>query len=271
MAKDSKTPAGDGDGADQALGRKMTFGEHLDELRTRLLRSLIALALLTAVALFFQDQVVRFVVGPFLDAQDSLREAGKAVPKLIGTSPTEGWLFYFKVAMYAAMVAGMPVFLHEMWKFVAAGLYPHEQKKVMRTLPVSLALFLAGALFAYYVLLPIALDYLMGFGDPTIYENQIKLDEYFGFFLLLCVLLGAIFQLPLLQVILARFGVVTVKFMREKRRHFIMGAMILAAIATPTGDPMTLLLVAGPMVVLFEIGLWCAVRFEKTPSPQESD
>ena len=247
---------------DGGVGPRMTFAEHLEELRRHVLRSIVVLALLVVVCFVFQDQLATAVMFPFLQARAWLQSQGREIRGLTFIDPSEAIFFHLKIALYCALVIGLPYFLYEMWKFVGAGLYPHERRAVMRVLPLSFALLLLGVAFAYFVVLPIALRFLLGYGNPEYIEPEIRLDSYLSFFVMVCLLMGAIFQLPLLQVVLARFGIVPARVQAEKRKAFILGSLIAAAVITPTGDAVTLSLVSLPMFALYEVGILFARRAE---------
>lgn len=240
--------------------RQMTFGQHLEELRSHVIRSVIVLFGLCVISFIFQDELAALVMGPFLDARATLNAEGREIESLTFIDPTEGLFFHLKIAMYGALILGLPYLLYEMWRFIGVGLYPNERRAVLRVLPISFALLLLGVLFSYLAILPVALDFLLGYGNPEYIQPEIRLDSYLGFFVMLCIIMGVIFQLPLVQVVLARFGIMPVETQARNRKAFIMGSVILAALVTPTGDAVTLLLVTVPMFILFEIGLFVSRR-----------
>jgi len=141
-----------------------------------------------------------------------------------------------------------------MWKFIAAGLYRKERKSVMRVVPLSIFLFVVGLLFGYFVPFPIGLQFLLDFGDPEILQASISVSRYFSLFALLIIVMGFIFQTPLIMVVTTSVGLTTPEFFSGKRKYFIVGAFILAALLTPP-DWITQTLLAGPLVVLFEVGI----------------
>ena len=241
--------------ADEAFERKMTFGEHLDELRFHLIRSAMVLVLLMILGWVFHERVERFVMGPYLKVQEQMAAQGKVLPKLTAVDMTEGFFFTLRVVFYGALVFGGPYFLFELWRFIAAGLYKHERRAVMSVLPVSIGLFVIGATFAYVVLIPISVEFMAKWPQDSLIKVDFRLDSYLSFFIILIMMLGVVFQLPLFQVILCRIGVLSAEKMAEYRKAFIMGAAVAAAVITPTGDPVTMSLVAVPMLILFEIGI----------------
>jgi Tat protein translocase TatC len=160
-----------------------------------------------------------------------------------------------------ALLLGAPWVLYQLWLFVGAGLYMHERKWVRLFLPMSLALFIAGAVFGYFVLIPFGLYFLAGFNVQHV-STMITLGDYFSLFLTLTVALGAIFQLPLAMIAVTLLGFVKPRTFAEKRRYFILAAFVFGAVLTPP-DPVTQLLMAGPILVLYEIGLWGARAIER--------
>jgi sec-independent protein translocase protein TatC len=249
----------------------MTFSEHLDELRRRLIVCVVTVVLLMLVAFAFHHQLEVFVTLPFEWARKSLAEDGHEIGTLKTLSPTEPVMFAFKLSFYAALVVGMPICLYQMWLFIGAGLYSKEKRAVLRVLPASILLFFTGASFAFFVLIPVTLKFLLTFGNPEIIQPEIRLSEYQFFFTTFVVMLGLVFQLPLLQIVLAKFNLMSPRFMAEKRRLFVMGAFVLAAVATPSTDPWSMMLVAAPVLVLFEIGLVLSRRVTPlAPRPQEA-
>ena len=256
MAEPAQTKDGKQAGAE--VGRQMTFSEHLDELRKRVMVSVIVIGVLFFACFFLHDYTTAVFIGPFERIREALAKEGIAISPLTFIDPTESFTFVLKIALYSALILGMPVCLYQMWAFIAAGLHKIERRAVMRVLPVSLGLFAAGALFSFKLVIPIALKFLLTFGNHELIKAEIRLDTYLSFILMLCLLMGAIFQLPLLQVVLAKFGLMSAKTQAEKRKTFIMAAVVICAIVTPTGDALTLIMVAGPMLLLYEVGLLVA-------------
>lgn len=246
--------------ADERFERRMSFSEHLDELRGNIVRSAYVLAGLFVVGYALHTWVERFVMWPYTSVRVRLNDERaaqglKEVPPLSGYDMTEAFFFTLKVVFYAGLLVGTPYFLYEMWRFISSGLYPHERRSVMRILPVSVVLFFVGAAFSYVVLVPISVEFMLTWAPADFIKIEPRLDSYLSFFLILTLMLGVVFQLPLVQIILARFGIITSEKQARWRKGFIMSAVVAAAIITPTGDPVTLSLVAVPMLVLYEIGI----------------
>lgn len=248
--------------ADERFERRMSFAEHLDELRGNIIRSAYVLVGLMIVGFILLRYVEVFVTWPYMSVRESLNaglglapDAVGAVPPLTSVDITEAFFFSMKVIFYAALLIGTPYFLYEMWRFISAGLHPHERTAVMKILPVSIGLFFIGAAFSYIVLVPISVEFMLTWSSPDLVKVEVRLDSYLSFFLILTLMLGVVFQLPMIQYVLARFGILPAAKQAEWRRGFIMAAVVAAAIITPTGDPVTLSLVAIPMLVLYEIGI----------------
>jgi len=247
--------------------KQMTFAEHLDELRGHVMRSAIVLGVLLVVGFIFQEELAAIVMMPFLDARAWIFETeGRWIESLTFIDPAEGVFFHLKIAFYGAIIAGLPYFLYEMWRFIASGLYSKEKKAVMRVLPVSFALLIAGVSFCFFLVLPIGLRFMLGYGNPEFIKPEIRLESYLSFVVMLSALMGVVFQLPLVQIVVARFGILPAQTQADYRKAFIMGSLVAAAVITPTGDAVTLLLVSVPMFVLYEIGILAARRVSRKRS-----
>ena len=165
----------------------------------------------------------------------------------------ENFMAYVKVSLLFGLALSLPFILWEAWKFVGAGLYPHEQKYVILFLPFSIGLFIVGVLFGYFAMIPVGLRFLASWGLEEV-NLSITLGNYLGVFFTLTLVLGLVFQIPLVMVFLAKIGVVTVPGYRAMRKPAIFVLVVAAAIITPP-DPVTLLMMAGPLVLLYELGI----------------
>ncbi len=255
----AKKPADDEDEAGPPGDHKLSFAEHLDELRKHLIRATLVLVGLMVLFLAFTDPITDFVIRPFEQLRAKLLLEGHVIPKLERIDPAEGFFFNFRVATYAAVFFGGPYAIYELWRFIAVGLYPKERKILMRFVPYSVALFLIGATFCYGFLLPMTLEFLARI-DIDKFDNSWRTETYLDIFTNLNLALGLTFQLPLFQIALARFGILSAKTQAQHRKGFILGATIVAAVLTPSGDPYTLTAVTLPMIILFEIGILIAKR-----------
>jgi sec-independent protein translocase protein TatC len=170
------------------------------------------------------------------------------------------------VGFVSGIVLSSPWIFYQLWLFVAAGLYPHERKYVYTFLPMSIGLFLFGAMFCFYGVFPIVLDFLLGFNERMKITAQIRISEYISFAVMLPLVFGISFQLPLVMLFLNKVSIVQVKDYREKRRLAILIIAIASMVLTPTGDPFTLFMMMAPLLVLYEVGIYlCQWTAEKSP------
>jgi len=229
---------------------RMTFIEHMEELRTRIIRSLIMVTVCLLVCFFFRKPVMEIIVQPHKDVMASLDMA----VLLRSAGPTLSFLPYLKVAFIAAIFLASPYILYQMWSFIGAGLYAHEQRMVLFYLPFSIFLFIGGILFGYHVLIPKVLWFLAQHPSPTQVVPDYRIDDYLSFFLTLTFAVGAIFQLPIVMLGINRLGIIETRDMAARRRGIILGAFVVGALITPP-DVVSQVMLALPMLVLFEFGL----------------
>lgn len=236
----------------------MTFLGHIEELRNRLIWSLWAIALGAAVACYFSPELFHWLMAPVLGA---LPESAR---KLHPTSVMEKFTVYLKVGLYGGIFLASPAILFQVWRFVAPGLYQKERRYVIPFVATGTVFFLAGSLFCYYIILPAALSYLIGVGsgdDSGWIEPFLSMNDQLTFVLALELAFGVIFEMPLIITALAMVGLVSGSWLAEKRRYAILINTILAAVITPTGDPLNLALMAVPMCLMYEVGIWGARLF----------
>lgn len=246
---------------------RMSFSEHLEELRKRLMRSAILIAILFGLGWFaFPQYLEAFFMKPHFWAVDRLADRDPPIlfeRRLMVLSAMEQIMYRAKVAILSALIIGFPYMLHQVWSFIAAGLFKHERKAVMKFLPWSLSLGIAGMAFGYLILVPSMLEYLYSMPDQERFVQAYRLESYYSLFLLLTLALAAIFQLPLIMLGLSVAGLTSSAFFRKYRKHWIVLAFIIAGVVTPSPDPVSQLLMAGPMLLLFEIGLLAIVMTER--------
>lgn len=224
---------------------------HLIELRTRLLRALVAL-LLAFVCLFpWAADLYALLAQPLLA---KLPQGGQ----MIATDVTTPFFVPLKVAMMAAFVLSLPYSLFQLWRFVAPGLYSHEKRMVLPLVVSSLLLFLAGMAFVYFAVLPAVFGFITATA-PAGVAVMTDIDKYLSFVLGMFLAFGVAFQVPIAVILLVRTGVVTVATLREARPYVIVGAFVVGAIFTPP-DVISQLMLALPMWVLYEVGVWIAER-----------
>lgn len=316
---------------------RMSFGDHLEELRRRLILGLIGLAVTTVLCFYFGDVINAYLSAPYRVTMERFNFD----PRMVQLSPSESFMEYFKISLKFGLVFGAPWILYQVWAFIATGLYPHERKMVQLFAPASIGLFMLGAAFMVVFALTPLLNFLIGVstwfplpsdsnplyemlrekppaavpttspaggmhiavieGDPptpengdiwfnaknqhlylqvgdTRYESPLtraakqqfvqpyfSIAEYLGFVTNLALAFGVGFQIPLIVIFLIRVRLITAKQMSSARKYVIFGISIAAAILTPSPDVGTMMMLAVPMALLFEIGLFIGRRFEPEP------
>jgi Tat protein translocase TatC len=250
----------------------MTIGEHLEELRRRLIRALLGLAVAFVLCWVFKGKILDVLLEPHRVAvRRVLGETSD--PRLAIFTYLEAIWVYMKVCGVGALLLGGPILIGQVWGFVAAGLYPRERRAVTRHLPFAFALFLVGVAFGYFLLIPKGLEMLARFHDPDLMRIEFRLDSYLSLVFVLTFSLGIIFQLPLGMLILARIGVFSARDYRRKWPWFAVIGVVAAAILTPGPDPVSQLLLWIPMLGLYEFGILLAAaayRARRVESPSEA-
>jgi sec-independent protein translocase protein TatC len=235
----------------------MTLMEHLDELRKRIVRSAIFLALGFVAAWTFHDRFVGFIQAP-------LNRIGK---KLVFTHPMDPLNLDLQVSLVAGAILASPFILYQVWLFIAPGLYKKEKRFVIPFMAATVGLFLTGASFGYFYVLPGALQILIvDFGHN--FTPMVTIEEYIGFFLSIILGLGISFELPILIFFLALFGIVSPQFLWKNIRYAILAVFIVAACICPSPDPWTMCIYAVPMLVLYLVGI--AVAWWVHPSRRKA-
>ncbi len=250
---------------------ELTLQEHLLELRNRLVISLIALALTTGVAAIFYRRWFDIAVAPIrglgncetisVDTATVTSAATAAVANgqklcLQAITPTELVFAYFQLALVVGLIISMPLIAFQLWAYVAPGLTRKERRYVIAIVPGATVSFIVGVMFAYYGLMPAALSFLFGFSSEV--EIRPTVASYISFISRLLIAIGIIFQLPLVMFFLSKVHLINPKLLGSMRRYMIVVAFIVSAIVTPTPDPFNQLLVAIPIMVLYEVGVLLA-------------
>jgi sec-independent protein translocase protein TatC len=244
---------------DRALG-KMSFMEHLGELRTRIMWSLASAGVGIVIAFFITDPAMRFISRPLLSMKT----------ELVFTSPTEAFWTWMKVAMVLGIFISMPGILFQVWKFVSPGLHEHEKKYAAPFIITGSLLFLIGGAFAMLIIIPYASTFLVTFGQEKGWKPMLTVSSYTDFVIKFALAFGVVFELPVVITILSLIGVVTPQFLSKNRKYAILVNFIIAAILTPTPDMINQTLMAGPLCILYEVGIICArlaTRKRKTMTP----
>jgi len=233
---------------------RMTFTAHLEELRSRLVKCLIAIGIGFVGSYFFKEQFFQVLSRPLLKA---MGDKGT----MIFTGVPEPFFVYLKVALVAGIFFTAPIIIYEIWAFIAPGLYVQEKRYVVPFVFFSSLLFLVGALFAYYVVCPFGFRFLLGFAAHNI-QPMLAIKEYFSFSTKLLLAFGFVFQLPLFIVFLSKAGIITPETLSRQRKYVILLIFAVAAFLTPP-DVATQFMMAGPLLALFEIGIIMARIFGK--------
>jgi sec-independent protein translocase protein TatC len=231
-------------------GEEATLVEHLDELRSRLIIALIALAIGFAVAFAFHERLIELLSEPLPDDK-----------RLVTLGVTEPFTTSIKVSFYAAVVLAFPVLIWQLWSFLAPALEEGTQRIVAVFVAIASLLFACGLAFAYFVVLPKAVEFLTNY-DEELYDVQVRASYYFSFVSLMVLAIGLFFELPIFMLALVRLGVVTSRQLRQNRRYLIVGAVALAVLL-PTVDPVSLVFEAIPLLLLLEGSIWLSVLMEK--------
>jgi sec-independent protein translocase protein TatC len=244
---------------EQLNGKQMSFFEHLEELRQRLLRSVLALIIATLVCFYFSDYIYGFLARPLTDTLRSLN----LPDKLVYTNPIDPFNLYIKLSVVAGLFLASPYILWQLWLFISPGLYRHEKRYVWPFVGLTTGLFISGGLFAYKLAFPPALKFLVEFGHR--FQPFITIDQYWKLVTTILVGVGLVFQLPVVILLLSLFGIVTPKFLLKHIRYAVLVTAVVAAAIAPTPDLATVFILWIPMVGLYilSIGLSWIVYLKK--------
>ena len=237
------------------------FISHLIELRDRLLKAIVALLIVFFILFYWARDIYSLLAAPLIEA---LPEGST----MIAVDVAAPFFVPIKVTLFASFVVALPVVLYQVWAFIAPGLYTHEKRLVVPLIATSTILFLVGCLFAYLVVFPTVFHFVAAF-TPEGVEMNTDIQKYFDFVLMLFLAFGLAFETPIVVIILARMGIVSIKKLKESRPYLIVGAFVVAAIFTPP-DVISQLLLAFPIWILFEIGLFIAGILEKKADQRET-
>jgi sec-independent protein translocase protein TatC len=221
------------------MDRRLTLTEHLEELRNRVIKSFISVIIATCTLYFFVDIILASLVKP--------------VGRLVFIAPHEAFIARIKIALFAGLFMSSPIILYQIWRFISSGLKSTEKKYVLIFGPFSLILFFLGAFFGYVIIVPIGMKFLLGFATDFI-TPMITISRYISFVGILTLSFGVIFELPLISLFLTKVGLVTPRFLSNRRKHAVVIIFIVAAILTPP-DIITQCLMAVPLLILYEVSI----------------
>ena len=246
----------DFDGApDDDIGGKMSFLDHLDELRRRIIYAVISIGIGFVIAFVFINDIFNFIMRPM---QELLPPGGT----LVYTDPTEAFMLYIKIALIAGLLIASPAVFTQLWLFVAPGLYAHEKKWAIPFVVMSTFFFVLGAWFSHAIVFPITWRFFVGF-TSDILTFMPRIAPAFSIYLRLVLALGITFQLPTLVLFLARMGMITPRFMIRNFKYAVLLIMIAAAVLSPDGGGVGLLAMGGPVIVLYVFSIGLAWMFGK--------
>lgn len=257
---------------------KAPLTEHLSELRDRIVISLITVGITFGICFYNSEYIFRWLMMPVRNTLAfSLQSpfvylipAKNPDLNLVFLAPAEAFWMHMKIAFISGLIISSPVIFWEIWKFVAPGLLPKEKKYAVPFILTMTLLFLMGAVFCFFIILPFAMDFLLNYKTENI-KPMISAEKYIDFCLKFILAFGAVFELPVVVVFLTRMGLVTVEFLAKNRKYAVLIAFIIAAILTPTPDAFNQTLMAVPMLVLYEAGILASrILNRKKRSPKEN-
>ena len=233
----------------------MSFLEHLEELRSRLIRAVIAIFAIFLVCLIFAERVFSLLAAPLT----------KLLPKdssLVFTGLPDPFFMYLKISFIMGIFVSLPYVLYQLWQFVSPGLYEKERKMAVPFISLATLLFYTGALFAYFIVFPAAFAFFLSYTSPDL-KAMISIREFVSLVMVLMLAFGVVFETPMVIVFLGLLGIVDSGQLKRGRRYFVVLAFVIGAILTPTPDVINQTLMAVPMLLLYEVGIWILVYLEK--------
>ncbi len=240
---------------------EMTFIDHLEELRWRLLRSMIAIVAGMIICFIFAKPLLKILIYPASRLDPPLAFQFLKVQGM--------FIVFLEIGIFGGIILALPYILYQIWGFIAPGLLPQERRYVFPLLGFATLMFAIGLFFAYYILMPFALSFFVGLAPADITAN-IAIDFYIGFVIRLMLLFGIIFELPVVSYFLGKIGLLTSRFMRNYRRHAVVGIFVIAALLTPP-DPITQILLGVPLILLYELSIFIVKLVEKKAKKEEEE
>jgi sec-independent protein translocase protein TatC len=251
--------------AEDEGGGKMSFLDHLDELRRRIIYAVTSVFIGFVISFFFINQIFDFIMRP-------LQELLPPGTTLVYTDPTEAFILYIKIALIAGLILASPAVFSQVWLFVAPGLYAHEKKWAIPFIVMSSFFFVLGAAFSHYVVFPLTWRFFASF-TTDILTFMPRIDPAFSIYLRMLLAFGIVFQMPTLVLFLSRMGVLTARFMIRNFKYAVLLIVIVSAVVTPDGGGVSLVAMSGPLVLLYilSIGLaWIVGKKRKTEDAPEA-
>lgn len=251
--------------------QKMSLIEHLSELRKRIVVCLVALLIAFIVTFTNSEYIFKLLLFPLnYTPQFSLKEGLIFIEdqklqntKLVFLAPAEAFWMNMKIALVSGFILTIPIIFYQIWKFISPGLYSHEKKYVLPFVLAATGLFLTGVTFCYLIVLPFAMSFLLNYKVGDFLMPMLSVGLYVDFLLKFLLAFGFVFELPVLIVIATRMGIITPQTLKKYRRLAIILAFVVAAIITPTPDAFNQTLMAVPMIILYEVGIWVSIILNK--------
>jgi sec-independent protein translocase protein TatC len=255
---------------------KAPLTEHLFELRNRIVVSLITVCIIFGICFYYSEYIFELLISPMRHTISfslkspyvSFIAAQNPDLNLVFLAPAEAFWMHMKISFVGACIISSPVIFWEIWRFIAPGLLSNEKKYALPFIFATTFLFLIGALFCFTIILPFAINFLLNYKTQNL-KPMISVDKYMDFCLKFILAFGVVFELPVVVVFLTRMGIVTTDFLAKNRKYAVLIAFIIAGIVTPTPDAFNQTLMAVPMIILYEAGIW-ASRIINRKKPQTS-
>lgn len=256
-----------------------TFWEHLDELRSSLIRMIIAVTLCSIVGFCFKDELFDIILAPqdadfityqllrliaecFSEAEGDAAMLPMGV-RLINTGLAQQFLLHIKTSVYLGFMLASPYIIYLLFRFVSPALYHNERRYAVELISSGYIMFMLGILLSYLLIFPITFRFLGTYQVSDIVENTVTIESYIDTFIMICLSMGLVFEIPVVCWVMGRMGIISAKMMRHYRRHVIVALLVISAIITPTADVFTLLLVAMPMWLLYEFSIFIIARMRR--------
>jgi sec-independent protein translocase protein TatC len=248
-------------------GKQMSFLEHLEELRVRLLHSIYSIIVTTGVCFYFRNQIYAYLSKPLTDALTALH----LPPHLVYTNPVDPFNLYIKLSIMGGIFLASPYILFQLWLFISPGLYRNEKKYIWPFVLLTSGLFISGGFFAYKLALPKAFRFLLDFASQ--FQPMVTINEYWDLAISIIVAVGIVFELPVVILLLSIFGIVTPKFLLKNFRYAVLLTAVIAAGIVPTNDMATIFVVWIPLLGLYvlSIGLSWLVYLKKNKKAKDAD
>lgn len=248
---------------EEAGGDEMGFLDHLEELRWRIIKSVIGIVVGGIIVAFFIDDIMKFVI--FAPAKNT-----NPPLTIINLKPYGQFTLYMQVILIGGIIASVPNIIYQFWKFIEPALMPNERKYISGIVFFTSLCFIVGLVFAYFVLLPTALNFFASFGTDIIL-NQIDANEYMQFIISVCLLAGIVFELPMVSFFLSKVGILKPEFMRKYRKHAVVAILIISAVMTPSPDIVSQIMLAIPLFILYEISIYISKVSQKKRDSLNTD